>query len=91
MSITERAKQYADRYLGTEVLWKLAYNRYIEIATEQDQITRQEERERCIDIAKEHVCSMCGYSECEFGTCSQYNSIEQCDAIINLCKAIKDE
>lgn len=38
MTREERAKQYANRYLGAEALWKLAYNRYLEIATEQQNI-----------------------------------------------------
>ena len=70
-TIKERAKAFSEDKNNCDVCdgksycpcekFTSNYNMYIQIATEQDKIARQEERERCIRIATFEHCRLCHY------------------------------
>lgn len=62
-SIEERAEKFANATIVKStnfIVWNQVRARYVDIATEQDRIARQEERERCIQAAQDWCCSDCG-------------------------------
>lgn len=91
-TIEERAKNYATKIVGGEVIegdvWTAAYERYVQIATEQDRIARQEERERCVKAAIEYTCRIC-HPQCmpQFMNCD-FNK-EKCGRIARLREAME--
>lgn len=64
------------------------YFAYIEIATEQDRISRADERERCIKIAQDKMCSICreAHNNCGYGVICTY---VKCDKRDNLREAME--
>lgn len=84
VTIEERVRRYYEAWFysaGGEVIDTLR-----ELATEQDRIARQEERERCIKAAQEWRCN----NECPWfmkhGSCPL---VCPCDALVNIRETIE--
>lgn len=102
-TIKERAKKYATRLVGGWYesglkgnMWDATYKRYIEIATEQDQVSRKEEREKCVKRAQEWYCNNICDGNCigvtENGIIYNEKCNPGCCGILNeLRKAIEEE
>lgn len=91
-SIEERAEErypiYGWMRNSTVDAVKFARKVFIEIATDQDRIARQEERERCVKAAQDATCRMCKHYNHQCEVCT--NFVTPCIRVQNIRKAIEE-
>ena len=78
-TIEERANEFCEN-MGGDLRYKTYY---LVIATEQDRIARQEERERCIKAALKTTCECC--MSHSFGC----RANENCQKLVGIRKAME--
>lgn len=79
VSQVSRTLEYAKYYCDEKTPCLVTKNDAIQIATEQDSIARQEERERCIKIAQDKMCSICktAHNSCGYGVICTYGECDE--------------
>lgn len=85
ISIEDRAAAFADSKISGKVGKQCIAIGYIHGAQEQDRISRQEERERCIKVAQEWYCQ----HDCKGGYCPQYSMCLNCNVLDSIRKAME--